>query len=381
MALNVGIVRSNGLNKWEMQGYEYLPANKINVAGICSKDNKYDTSKIRFPTIKLNRFGFYNKIPLISNGLQYFFPYNDWYLNFNKITKEFDLLHSIDPFYPFSYQCAKSGKPSIFTYWENIPFNNERFAYKKFKRYVYKYGNHFIAVTPKSEECMLKEGVDESKISIIYPGIDLDLFKPGKKDKHLMDKYGIEKDSFLILFSGRLVHEKGIFYLLKAFKQLYLKNKNIKLLMLGKGPLKNKILDYTKRNLLHKNIILSGFMEYTETYKLYNLSDVFCVPSIPLYSRVLKWEEQFGYVFAEAMACRKPIISTISGSIPDVVGDGGILVKPNNSKELFDALLSLYKDESLRNNIGKNAFKIAKQRYDSKIMSKKLAKLYYSLIK
>ena len=131
----------------------------------------------------------------------------------------------------------------------------------------------------------------------------------------------------------------------------------------------------------YKNIILPGFMEYTETYKLYNLSDVLCVPSIPLYTKRLKWEEQFGYVFTEAMACGKPVVSTISGSIPEVVEDGGILVKPNDIKELTNTLESLYKDENLRNKIGKKAFNIAKQRYDSKIMSKKLAKLYYNLIK
>ena len=381
MNLKVGIVRSNGLNKWEMQGYEPLSSNGINITGICSSDNRYNLSKIKFPIIKLNRFGSYNKIPLLSKVLQYFFPYNDWFFNFNKIAKRFDVLHTIDPFYPYSYQCAKSNKPSVFTYWENIPHNNERFAYKKFKKYVYKHGNHFIAVTPKSKECMLKEGVDESKISIIYPGIDLNQFKPEKKDSELMNLYHLKEDSFIILFIGRLVYEKGIIPLLKSFKHLYLKNKNVKLLIMGKGPLLGKIREYIKKNLLQKNVIMIGFIEYEKINKLHNLADVLCVPSIPLYTKRLRWEEQFGYVFAEAMACGKPIISTVSGSIPEVVEDGGLLVKPNDVKELTNTLESLYKDENLRKKIGKKAFDIAQQRYNSKIMSKKLAELYISLIK
>ncbi len=48
---------------------------------------------------------------------------------------------------------------------------------------MYQHGTHFVAVTPKSKECMIKEGVDESKISVIYPGIDLSIFKPEEKNK------------------------------------------------------------------------------------------------------------------------------------------------------------------------------------------------------
>jgi glycosyltransferase involved in cell wall biosynthesis len=69
--------------------------------------------------------------------------------------------------------------------------------------------------------------------------------------------------------------------------------------------------------------------------------DIFCCPSI--------WEEPFGKVIVEAMACGLPVVATRVGGIPEIARDGGVLlVKPGSATELADALQSLIKDLNKR---------------------------------
>ena len=70
---------------------------------------------------------------------------------------------------------------------------------------------------------------------------------------------------------------------------------------------------------------------------LYPAADVFTLPSIP----VQDWQEQFGIVLIESMACGVPVVSTLSGSIPDVVGNAATLVQPADARALAEGLRPL----------------------------------------
>jgi glycosyltransferase involved in cell wall biosynthesis len=59
------------------------------------------------------------------------------------------------------------------------------------------------------------------------------------------------------------------------------------------------------------------------------------------------WQEQFGMAMIEAMACGRPVISTQSGAIPEVIGDAGVLVPPNDFGALSDALEDLIESSDL----------------------------------
>ncbi len=108
--------------------------------------------------------------------------------------------------------------------------------------------------------------------------------------------------------------------------------------------------------------------------EIHNLADVFCLPSIP----TKNWAEQFGYSMVEAMACGKAVISTSSGSIPEVVKDRstGILVNPNNPVELEIALEELVIDKNEREVFGNNARKWVLQSFEANKIAEKLADIY-----
>lgn len=372
--MKITILRGGNLNEWDSKSFEYMERFKnIEITFIGSKNPRFKLEKIVGKKILLYRFGqIFEWTGYLSNLIDYFINKKDYLFGLKKALKEFDIVESSDITYPFSYQAVKYHPIVICNCYENIPFFREWGITKIYKKTARKKAAHFIAVTEKAKSVLILEGVNDDKITVIPPGIDLNAFKPRPKDKNLLKKYGLKNTDITILFTGRLVYDKGIEDLIYAFKLLSDKHNNVKLMILGRGKLKSQIIKLLKLYNINDKVIFLGFLEYTQTEKFYNLADIFCTPS-----RITKyWQEQFGFVFAEAMACGKPIISTHAGSIPEVLGGTGLLVSPGNHLELFEALDKLVKNPKLRDELGKKANTYAKIHYDAKIIAQKRVELY-----
>jgi glycosyltransferase involved in cell wall biosynthesis len=113
-------------------------------------------------------------------------------------------------------------------------------------------------------------------------------------------------------------------------------------------------------------------VSYSEVPRWHRLADVFVYPSRPTGSA----EEQFGYSLVEAMSTGKAVIATRVGGMPDVVGEAGILVVPDNTPALAAAMLKVYRDTSLRSELGKAARARVLERYSTTVVSKRLAEIY-----
>ncbi|MBE0602927.1 MAG: methyltransferase domain-containing protein, partial [Deltaproteobacteria bacterium] len=109
----------------------------------------------------------------------------------------------------------------------------------------------------------------------------------------------------------------------------------------------------------------------------YNAADLFVLPSISM----RMWKEQFGMVLAEAMACGTPVISTSSGSIPEVVGDAGIVVPANDPGELAGAIASLCLSGTLREELGRKGRARAVGRYDSKVVAGQVGEVFARVLR
>lgn len=167
----------------------------------------------------------------------------------------------------------------------------------------------------------------DQKISIktVYNGINLRQFIPTEsKNQEIRQKYNIKEEDIVILYAGRIIQEKGVLELVSAVTEI--KNERVKLLICGGASFKgSRDTSYVKK-VKHKSkgyedrIIFTGFVNYSELPELYQCADIGCVPSI--------WEESFGLVVIEQMACGLPIIVSDSGAIPEIVDDNSaIMVK------------------------------------------------------
>jgi starch synthase len=350
-------------------------------------DNGFKANEIPFPV----RVG-HNYKTLVRGKLQLlqrlakkatkynFESYNFRIYNLKKLTQDLDIIHSADIEFPYTYQAAKTGIPTIVTEWENIPFNFEEMPYSKIKKYNREHIAHFIAITEKAKEALITEGVSSNRITVIPAGIDCEIFKPADRNVQLLEKFGLSKDATKILFVGRFVPEKGIFDLLNAFSMLLKSNLNVELLIVGSGTteMKNKINTLISTLKISEKVKFLGNIKYADMPQIHNLADIFCLPS----TETKTWAEQFGYSLVEAMACGKPAVSTWTGSIPEIVKhrETGILVKPKSPLELESALKELILSRSVREDFGKNGRVWVLQRFEANRVAGQIAGIYRKVL-
>ena len=196
---------------------------------------------------------------------------------------------------------------------------------------------------------------NENKITTLYNGVDIIKFNKSlytDEIDYLRQSYGIKKGDIVIVFSGRLVPEKGIKELLEAFVEMKF-NESVKLMIIGSSIFKgSKKTSFIKslENIAYKKkeqIIFTGYVPHDDMPKLYSIADIGVIPSM--------WEEPFGLTLVEQMAMELPVITSDSGAITEIVNnDCGILVKRDENfvNNLKNSIEYLIENEQIRKKMG-----------------------------
>lgn len=208
--------------------------------------------------------------------------------------------------------------------------------------------NHFYSVAPND------------KMKVLYNCIDLEVFDANKKDKtdELKEKYGIKKNDFVFLYTGRVCPEKGILELVKAFKELSKMYDNIKLLVVGsrwynliaKDEYFEQLIEESKG--YEDKIVFTGYVFPEDMPDIYTLGDTLVIPSM--------WEEPFGVVALEGMAMKVPMIVTNSGGLVEVADSKISMVVDKNSnvvEKLANAMEKMLSDKQVREGLKEKAYK------------------------
>jgi glycogen synthase len=148
-----------------------------------------------------------------------------------------------------------------------------------------------------------------------------------------------------LVFVGRMVSDKGVDLLLSALKMCRDKGKIYSLTLVGDGPEKPNIISLIKQLDLNNQVTMRGILRGEELVSELNQHKVLVVPS--------RWEEPFGIVALEGMACGCRVVCSSGGGLPEVVGKFGITFKNNDDKELALCIERAMEDyESYQENIG-----------------------------
>lgn len=180
----------------------------------------------------------------------------------------------------------------------------------------------------------------EPIIRIVKNGVDLDAFRPGNG--------GSAEDDY-ILFVGRIVQQKGLQYLLRAFYYVAQKFPGIRLKIVGRGDLQPQ-LERLCRNLLLPErrvefVDPSPWLTRAELAKLYQGARVVVVPSI---------YEPFGMTALEALACQRPVVASRIGGLQETIRhkETGVLAEPQNELDLAQWIMALLSDPALCDRLG-----------------------------
>ncbi len=201
-------------------------------------------------------------------------------------------------------------------------------------------------------DCIKLLNIPEKRLRVIPLSAD-EQYKPLKNKKQIHDELKQEYniDTPFILFVGTLEKRKNVPTLLKSFYKLKKCKIEHKLVIVGgKGWKYTKIFDLIEELNLKDDVIFTDYVTDEYLVKLYNAADLFVYPSL---------YEGFGLPPLEAMACGCPVITSNTSSLPEVVGDAGIMIDPNDIDSLTESMHKILTDNELRKEMSRKSLERA----------------------
>jgi len=228
-----------------------------------------------------------------------------------------------------------------------------------------------IAPTKKIKDVLTSYGVT-SPIYIIPTGINLDRF--GKKlsiieRAKLKSQLHLTSKSKVLVSIGRVAKEKNLDEIIDFLPELVKKDSNIVLLIGGDGPYKKNIENKVKKLKMDKYVRFLGMIPPENTYKYYQLGDVFVCAST---------SETQGITYIEALACGIPLVCRYDKCLDGVVEQGVNGYTYTNQKEYIDYIFKILKNHSLHHKMKNNALK-SSGKFSKEKFSDDIEALYYKI--
>jgi glycosyltransferase involved in cell wall biosynthesis len=265
-----------------------------------------------------------------------------------------DLLHGM----AFSLPLAWFG-PSVVTIYD-MSFiryperlgRGRRLYLRAMTRYAARRAKRVIAISESGRaEISLLLGIAPSKIDVAVPGVGHE-FRPVSPEKSASFRKEFDLPERFILYVGTLEPRKNLETLVRAYAKLPQRN-GVKLVLAGATGWKTDTLYALLDQLdLSRDVILTGYVSSHDLAAWYTAAEVFAYPSV---------YEGYGLPLLEAMACGLPVIAANTSSLPEAVGESGMLVDPRSVEAWAEALASLLDNQERRRQLSVQGIERASQ--------------------
>jgi glycosyltransferase involved in cell wall biosynthesis len=254
-----------------------------------------------------------------------------------------DLLHALGFVSPFGWR----GKTVVTVYdlsflrFPEVFNRSNRFYLGTFTPPSLRRADRVITISESTRRDVIELcGVAPERVTPILLAAD-ERFRPADTEDIAAFKERHQLPDRFILYLGTLEPRKNVETLVRAYAQLRAQGSDDHILVLagGKGWLYESIFELVQTLGLADSVRFPGFVPAEEQALWYSSAAVFAFPSR---------FEGFGLPLLEAMACGTPVVSSWASSLPEVVGDAGLLVEPSDVDGLTDALRQLMEDEPRR---------------------------------
>lgn len=331
------IVRGHQVTPWELRPWQELPE-PFEVGYLHTASNGWDASSLTLEAVEVGSRrdrlpkGLLGDIPALLVGDRYT-------KGADAAFAAADVVHAEELSYWFAADAArrkaKHGYKLVQTVWETLPFGEtyRRGQTAKHRAEVLAATDLFLAATDRARVALLLEGVEDKRIVVSAPGIDIERFT--------MATDAPAPTEHVILSPGRLVWEKGHHDALRALALLHRGIVTLpdgavakpRLRIIGAGPEEERLRAYAAELGL-AGAVGFGSVPYPEMPATFAAASCLLLGSQSSATGALHpfgtprafWEEQFGMVFVEAMAAGIDIVATTNGAIPEVLDGHGTLV-------------------------------------------------------
>ncbi|UXM85521.1 glycosyltransferase family 4 protein [Methanococcus aeolicus] len=352
--MKIGII-SEQLNR-QLTGRGYYIYNMIDI--FSKFDKNYDMYLINYQNTK--EFSNLKHILIKTPFKKISKSYQLWYLylsiGLNNISKKIDIIHCMNA-EPI-YLKPKNAK-LITTIYDIIPYIfpetytfSTSFRFKFILPITLKISDKIIVISHHTKQDIIKHfKIPKDRIKVIHLAAN-ENYKPLNENEidKIKQKYNLNYP--FVLYVGGLEPKKNIPTLLKALYKLKKQGIKHKLVITGPKRWKYKSIFETIEKLnLQNEVIFTGYVPDEDLPALYNAADLFVYPSL---------YEGFGLPPLEAMQCGTPVITSNTSSLPEVVGDAGIMVNPYDVDELANKMYEVLTNDGLRDELSKKGLERAK---------------------
>lgn len=198
----------------------------------------------------------------------------------------------------------------------------------------------------------------DNRYELVYNGVDLTrVCEDAARGAEFRRRFNIPEGKKLVVQISWIIPEKGIADLLETARLVVAKDQNIHFVVVGEGPYREQYMRESLEAGLGESVTWTGLITDPFGEGVYDAADVVCQFS--------RWEELFGWMIAEAMAYKKPVVATRAGGIPELVADqtSGYLVERGDARDAAEKLLKLLYDADLRRKMGEAGHRVVHDRF------------------
>jgi glycosyltransferase involved in cell wall biosynthesis len=242
----------------------------------------------------------------------------------------------------------------IITCYDLIPLVYEKSYSSNFNLKGLKKADRIITISEFSKNEIIKYvGYPQNKIDVIYPAVNHNIYyKTG--ERQIIKELNIPENSKIVLYVGSEQPRQNVPNLLKAFSKIKKRISNIKLVKIGRPQFygaREQILELIDDLDLKEDVLFIDYVSEEDLPKWYNAADLLVYPCE---------YAGFGLPPLEAMACGTPVITSNTTSLPEVVGDAGIMIDPHNIELMSENMYKILTNDGLRNDLGERGIKRSK---------------------
>lgn len=229
-----------------------------------------------------------------------------------------------------------------------------------------------ICVSGYGYDCMTAPNVlPRDRFEMIYNGVDLSRVKfDPQRANDFRQRYSIPAERRIVTQVSWIIPEKGIADFLETASLVLQQDKDVQFVLVGDGELRERLTSEAESLGIGEHLTWTGIVEDPFGEGVFEAADVVCQFS--------RWEEVFGWMIAEAMAHRKPVVATRVGGIPEVIADNvsGFLVHRGDTRAMAEKVLQLLQDGELRNRFGHAGQQIVQEKFNLRTNVAKLIDSY-----
>jgi glycosyltransferase involved in cell wall biosynthesis len=238
-----------------------------------------------------------------------------------------------------------------------------------FSRWKNRQVDCFIAASDAIRQMLLGDGIPADQAVTVHEGIDVE-HVVAAPPVNVHEAFWLPHRAPVVGNVAALVPHKGQRYLIEAAHLVVQEIPDARFVILGEGELRDHLEKQVREHSLEKHVLLPGFR--TDVLGCIKGFDLFVMSSVT---------EGLGTSLLDAMACRRAIVATSAGGIPEIVEDGvsGLLVPPRDAHQLAGAIVRALKDGALRERMGGAGFARVSERFSVDRMVATTASVYERL--